>query len=142
MLFRSVSQSRYAGGYDGINIAIDKLIDKGKDVYIGVYDFGLSDNGKAKDLADVGKEEIDSISYIYIDDYIEQNTKDVDTLEKAGFTKSGTEVELKDGSTVLCIDKIKEGDRDDIPRITLADLSYIKRIDSLFNIKELFPIPF
>jgi hypothetical protein len=119
------------GGYDGTSIAVDKLVCKGKDVYIGKYDFGMS-NGKAIDIGDVDNSKIDTIKFISMYQYIEENIKDVKTLEEAGFSKEGTEVELSNGKAVLCVESLLS--ESELPQVTFDDFLYIERLDTLFGV--------
>jgi DNA primase len=116
-------------GYDGTQIAIDRLYGKGSKIFIGIYNFGIdSETKKAKDIGDATVEMVLSIVYQSVDEYIESNRGVIDMLNTS---EKPAIVELADGVKVMCTEELVEDC--EYPQVTKTDMKYLNLVDKLFN---------
>ena len=121
------------GGFEGLELVM-KYIDNFDILYVAVTNYGINDNGKSKDVADVDIDTVNNTKIITIYDFIKLR-KERFIKEMEEHIEKDTKIKLTDGTVVLCVNTINP--KLDIRQLSAKDISFFKMIDSFFGSNEL-----
>lgn len=123
-----------SGGFEGLNLVMNYMANSYDLIKIAITDYGVSDEGKSKDIGNVTVSEVNATKIISIYEYIDLMKERYVYFMSDNFEKD-SKIKLTDGTNVLCTNKLNV--KLDMPQLIPEDVDFFKTIESLFGVNEL-----